>query len=63
VNKNISYNNKRNTIMIVMIMVLETTTASQLNNILQKLERCEVAIGVGQRAADFRIAVQVPAHK
>ncbi len=49
--------------MIVMIMVLETTTAPQLNNILQKLERCEVAIGVGQRAADFRIAVQIPTNK
>ncbi len=50
--------------MIVMIMVLETNTAPQLNNdILQILERCELAIGVGQRAADFRIAVQKPAHK
>ena len=49
--------------MIVVIMVLETTIAPQLNNILQKLERCEIAIGVGQRAADFRIAGQPPAHK
>jgi hypothetical protein len=44
-------------------MVLETTTAPQLNYILQILERCEVAIGDGQRAADFRIVVQPPAHK
>ena len=62
-NKNISYNNKKNTIMIVVIMVLETTTASQVNNIVQILERCELAIGVGQRAADLRIVVQPPAHK
>jgi hypothetical protein len=54
--KNISYINKRNTIMIVVITVLETTTAPQLNSILQILERCELAIAVGQRAADFRIA-------
>jgi hypothetical protein len=65
VNKSVSYNNKRNTIMIVMIMVLETTTTvPQLNNkILQILEHCELAIGVGQRATDFRITVQKPAHK
>ena len=49
--------------MIVVIMVLETTTAPQLNNILQISERCELAIGVGQRAADLRIAVHIPAHK
>ena len=49
--------------MIVVIMVLETTTVPQLNNILQILERCEIAIGVGQRAADFSITVQGPAHK
>ena len=49
--------------MIVVITVLETTTAPQLNNILQYLERCEIAIGVGQRAADFSIAVQITAHK
>ena len=48
---------------VVIIMVLETTTAPQLNNILQRLELCELAIGVGQRAADFSIAVQIPAHK
>jgi hypothetical protein len=42
--------------MIVVIMVLEKTTAPQLNNILQHLEQCEIAIGVGQRAADFSIA-------
>ncbi len=46
-----------------MIMVVETTAVPQLNNILQKLERCEVAIGVGQRAADFKIAVQKPVQK
>jgi hypothetical protein len=50
-NKHISYNDKRNTIMIVMIIVLEATTAPQLNNILQLIQRCELAIGVGQRAA------------
>ena len=49
--------------MIVLIMVLETTTASQLNDVLQKLERRELAIGVGQRAADLRIVVQLTAHK
>ena len=49
--------------MIVVIMVLETTTAPQLNNILQASQRCEVAIGVGQRAADLRIRAQNPAHK
>ena len=49
--------------MIVVIMVLETTTAPQLNNILQSSEHSEVAIGVGQRAADFSIGVQIPAHK
>ena len=49
--------------MIVVIMVLETTTAPQLNNILQPIEICELAIGVGQRAADLRINVKIPAHK
>ena len=48
---------------VVIIMVLETTTAPQLNNILQILERCELAIGVGQRAADLRIVVKPPAHR
>ena len=62
-NKNISYNNKRTTIMIMVIMVLETTTAPQLNNILQSCKHCEVAIGVGQRAADFSIFEQPPTHK
>jgi hypothetical protein len=62
-NKNISSNNKRNTIMKVGIMVLQTTTTPQLNNILQSSERCEVAIGVGQRAAHSIIAEQIPAHK
>jgi len=49
--------------MIVVIMVLETTTAPQLNNILQSSERCEIAIGVGQRAADLRIVEQITAQK
>ena len=49
--------------MIVVIMVLETTTAPLLKTILQIWERCELAIGVGQRAADLRITVQSPAHK
>jgi hypothetical protein len=49
--------------MIVVIMVLETTTAPQLNIILQSSKRCEVAVGVGQRAADLRIVFQIPAHK
>ena len=49
--------------MIVVITVLETTTAPKLNNILQYLERCELAIGVGKRAADLRIVAQIPAHK
>jgi hypothetical protein len=49
--------------MIVVIKVQQTTTAPQLNNILQILERCEIAISVGQRAADLRIVVQPPAHK
>ncbi len=44
-------------------MVLVTTPAQQLNNILQILERCKVAIRVGQRAADFSIAVQITAQK
>jgi hypothetical protein len=49
--------------MIVVIIVLQTTTAPQLNNILQLIQRCELDIGVGQRAADLRIVVQIPAHK
>ena len=49
--------------MIVLIIVLETTTASQLNDVLQFLERRELAIGVGQRTADLRIVAQIPAHK
>jgi hypothetical protein len=49
--------------MIEVIVVLETTKASQLNNSLQSIEICEVAIGVGKRAADFRIVVQIPAHR
>ncbi len=32
---------------VVIIMVLETTTAPQLNNNLQLVQRCEIAIGVG----------------
>jgi hypothetical protein len=49
--------------MIVVNMVLETKTAPQLNNILQGCKRYEIAIGVGQRAADLRMAVQITAHK
>ena len=49
--------------MIVVIMVLETTTAPQLNNILQLSQLCELAVGVGQRAADLRSAEHIPAHK
>ena len=49
--------------MMVVIMVLETTTAPQLNNILQLSQRCKVAIGLGKRAADLRIVAQLPAHK
>ncbi len=48
--------------MIVVVMVLETTTASHLNNILQSSERCKVAISVGQRAADLRSVVHIPTH-
>ncbi len=61
--KETSYNNIRNTNIIVVIMVLETTRAPQLNNILQLIQRCETAVGVGQRAADLSIVVQIPAHK
>jgi hypothetical protein len=46
--------------MIVMKRVLETTIAPQLNNILQNSQRCEVAVGVGQRATDQKIVVQPP---
>ncbi len=49
--------------MIEVIVVLETTKASQLNNSLQSLERCEVAKGVGKRAANFRIVLHFPAHR
>ncbi len=49
--------------MIGAIMVLGTTTAPQLNNILQIFERCELAIGVRQRSADLRIGVDSPTHK
>jgi hypothetical protein len=59
----IGYNNKRNTIMIVVIVVLENTTAPKLNNILQVIKRCELSIGIGQRAAYSSIAVQITAHK
>jgi hypothetical protein len=38
--------------MIMLIRVLKGITTPQLSNILQITERCEVAIGVGQRAAD-----------
>jgi hypothetical protein len=46
-----------------LIMVLETTRAPQLNNILQLCKRCELAIGVGQRATDKRTFVQIPMQK
>jgi hypothetical protein len=36
-----------------MKIVIETTAAPQLNIILQSIQRCELAIGVGQRATDF----------
>ncbi len=61
--KNKNYNNKRKTIKIMMIIALKKTTIPQLNNILQLIERCELAIGIGQRATDFRIVVQQPTHK
>jgi hypothetical protein len=48
--------------MIVVITLLETTTAPHLNNILQNLERCEVAKGVGKRAADCT-KFNIPSHK
>ncbi len=48
--------------MIVMIIVLEKTTDPQLNNILQSLERCELAIRVRQRAA-YKIINYIPANK
>jgi hypothetical protein len=38
-------------------------TTQQLNNSLQLIERFELAIGVGQRATDYRIAEKIPAHK
>jgi hypothetical protein len=41
---NISYKNKRNTILIVM-------KNGTRNNILQLIQRCKLAKGVGQRAA------------
>jgi hypothetical protein len=44
----------------LVIMVLETTTAPQLNNILQIFELLIVAIGGGKRAADFSIVEQIP---
>jgi hypothetical protein len=37
--------------------------APQLNNILQILEPCEIAIGVGQGAADLTIGKQTSAYK
>jgi hypothetical protein len=49
--------------MIVVTVVLETTTEPPLNNIVQLIQRCELAIGVGQRTADFRINHQSPTHK
>jgi hypothetical protein len=58
-----SYNNKSNAIIIVVIMVLETIATPKLNNILQSSQRCELAIGVGKCAADLRIHAQISAHK
>jgi hypothetical protein len=57
-----NYRNKKKT-MIMMVVVLNKTTAPQLNIILQPIERCELAIGVGQRARDFSIEVQIPMQK
>ncbi len=51
------------TIKKVMVVVLKGITAPKLPNFLQIIERCKVAIGVGQRAADFMIVVKKPAHK
>jgi hypothetical protein len=48
--------------MIVMIIVLGKTTDPQLKNILHISERRELAIGVGQRAADFSIARYIPGN-
>ncbi len=46
-----------------MIIVLKRITAPQLNIILQIVELCKIAIGVGQRSAHFRIVVELPTHK
>jgi hypothetical protein len=47
----------------MMITVVKSITTPLLNKILQSIELCKVAIGVGQRAAHFRIAVELPTHK
>ncbi len=52
----------KNTIKIMIIIVVKRFTAPQLN-ILQLKELCELSIGIGQRAADFRIVLKKPAHK
>jgi hypothetical protein len=44
-------------------MVLKGITSPQLNNFLHISERCEIAIGAGQRAAHYKIVVQPTAHK
>jgi hypothetical protein len=49
--------------MIMMIIVVKNITSPLLNKFLQKTELCEVAIGVGQSAAHFRIVVKIPTHK
>jgi hypothetical protein len=46
-----------------MAITVVKTIAPQENNNLQGSERCEICIGVGQRAADFKIAYQQPVHK
>ncbi len=59
-NKNISYkeNNDDND-----DNRIKKTTAPQLKNILQPFECRELAVGVGQRANDSRIAAQIPMHE
>ncbi len=47
----------------MLVQVESETAISQQNNILQGIERCKVSIGIGQRAAYFRIGVQSPTHK
>ena len=51
-NKYVCCTNSTKTKMTMIIRVSKRTTAPQPNSILQFLERCELGIGVGQRAAD-----------